>query len=213
MVGGHGKASFDSSHESHHAKGNYGFGSILRGFSRDVLASVWGVDESFLESLLQRQVEVGIIKVQQRVQFHEHLMKNQDMVQKSSFLPSEVMIPSTTSNTCINYSGCPCPCIPTSSMELTYNIHREQFDHFVEGGGWFRLINNQKFPILHHVGFSVGHVSLNGVSFYLFHHPLFKMSSTSFKGHIHLNMWYAKHFDLHSFLGGYVGTFIFSQCS
>ena len=160
MVGGHNKASFESSHEGHHTKENYGFGSFLHGFGRDVLASVWGVEESFLESLLQRQGEAGIIKVRQRVQFHEHLEKNQVMIPSKG---QEFDRPST-SKACINDIECPCPCMHTSSMELTYNIHRKQFDHLVEGGGGFHLINNQKFPILHHVGFSVGHVFLEGVS-------------------------------------------------
>ncbi|GBG71589.1 hypothetical protein CBR_g9005 [Chara braunii] len=44
-------------------EGCAGHGGVLHGFSKDVLAQVWGVDESDVEKLLHSQKGVGIVKV------------------------------------------------------------------------------------------------------------------------------------------------------
>lgn len=46
-------------------------GSVLHGFSPDILASIWGVDESLAKKVLEAQKGAGIIKVEKKLTLPE----------------------------------------------------------------------------------------------------------------------------------------------
>jgi len=120
------------------------FGSLLHGFSKDTLATAWGVDEKTVQSLLDRQNDAGIVKVQQKIRFPE--------------MPHERSEDGEVEDNHYPYFD-----RPASSFyfeELKYSMRAERPDFFVRDGGWLNIVNHHKLPALRNVGFSAMRVSL-----------------------------------------------------
>ncbi|KAI5056177.1 hypothetical protein GOP47_0029698 [Adiantum capillus-veneris] len=118
------------------------FGSVLHGFSKDTLATAWGVDEQTIQSLLERQNEAGIVKAKQKIHFPQ-------IPERRSRREEE-----DERNTLKETSG------PFHFEELKYSIRDEFPDFYVKNGGALNRVNCHKLPALHQIGFSAVKVSL-----------------------------------------------------
>eukprot|EP00249_Psilotum_nudum_P017180 c26197_g1_i1 orf=151-1422(-) len=102
------------------------FGGILHGFSRNVLAKAWNVDEGTVGKLLDAQKETCIVKPREHIRFPQPNGEETDMINRYSEDIQEI----------------------AAQGRFVHNSESEFPDLFVRNAGWIRVINRHKLPIL-----------------------------------------------------------------
>ncbi|CAI5518537.1 unnamed protein product [Closterium sp. Naga37s-1] len=117
------------------------FGSILHGFSSDLLAQAWDVEEGEVQQLLQAQQESVFVKVtpQLRAELENYRENEKEPHVGKGAKRSESIF-----------------------VVLTYNLKTRQPDIYVKRGGTVTAANGYKLPAFRKVGFAVARFSLEG---------------------------------------------------
>ncbi|CAI7776238.1 unnamed protein product [Closterium sp. NIES-53] len=111
------------------------FGSILHGFSSDLLAQAWDVEEGEVQQLLQAQQESVFVKGEYEEAYGGN---DQPHVGKGAKRSESIF------------------------AVFTYNLKTRQPDIYVKRGGTVTAANGYKLPAFRKVGFAVARFSLEG---------------------------------------------------
>ncbi|CAI5944752.1 unnamed protein product [Closterium sp. NIES-64] len=140
-----------------------GFGGVLHGFSKDLLAHAWDVEEKDVQQLLDAQKETSFVKVSP--QLRAELEQLVTRLEQTEVLDEEGEIGEETEA----YGGNDQPHFGKGAKrsvsifaEFTYNLKTRQPDIYVKRGGTVTMASGYKLPAFRKVGFAVARFSLEG---------------------------------------------------
>ncbi|CAI5531656.1 unnamed protein product [Closterium sp. Naga37s-1] len=137
------------------------FGGILHGFSRDLMAQAWDVEEKDVQQLLEAQKETSFVKV--TPQLRAELEKLVNSHEQAAVLDEEEIEEEEEEegNDQPHY-GKGAKRSVSIFADFTYNLKARQPDIYVKRGGTVTMANGYKLPAFRKVGFAVARFSLEG---------------------------------------------------
>ncbi|CAI5508205.1 unnamed protein product [Closterium sp. Naga37s-1] len=139
------------------------FGGVLHGFSRDLLAHAWDVEEKDVQQLLEGQKETSFVKVTPQLQAELEQLVNK--LEQTELLDEEEEIGEETEAYGENdqpHYGKGAEHSVSIFTDFTYNLKTRQPDIYVKRGGTVTMANGYKLPAFRKVGFAVARFSLEG---------------------------------------------------
>ncbi|CAI7835850.1 unnamed protein product [Closterium sp. NIES-53] len=127
-----------------------GFGGVLHGFSKDLLAQAWDVEEKDVQQLLEAQKETSFTKVIPQLQ-----AELEKMVKQAEVLDEEEIEENDQP-----HFGKGAKRSLSIFEDFTYNLKSRQPDIYVKRGGTVTAANGYKLPAFRKVGFAVARFSI-----------------------------------------------------
>ncbi|GJP56185.1 hypothetical protein CLOM_g15234 [Closterium sp. NIES-68] len=134
------------------------FGGVLHGFSRDLLAHAWDVEEKDVQQLLDGQKETSFVKVTPQLRAELETLANS--LNQAELREEEG---GDTEGARVNdqpHFGKGAKRSVSIFADFTYNLKQRQPDIYVKCGGTITAANGYKLPAFRKVGFAVARFNL-----------------------------------------------------